>query len=884
MRKLVVIICILFVAVIAAAILYFTNLSPRDRTHHHALTAVPADAAFLVSFQNEKSFYNIFADFTIFKAIIGKKVQHELDYLHSHVLRLPDVAELTKKQTFYFSFHPSKEHINWLLTVPFKNKVELDDVRSLLTKSTQDIAAITADTTAEQLYKIQFNELEQPFYIAIKPMAAFISSNHELVLKVLDNNAAHLPASFMEELAQNERKNDNAIFNLHLNHKALYTFINNLTRTKPGNNLQLLEGLKGMSSLNMNFKNDALMFSGLSVLDQSAAAGNYIALYTHQTGIESKLNEILPANTAAYAAFSFADYRRLHSDLTNLLQRRKQLERIHNQLALIRSSKKINIDSTLLNQWGHEFASIELNTRENIGIVQLKDSIAFEQMIAPLSTAVTDHIRRFDNSNLLYYSFGDPMLPFQRSYFTVVAQYLICANTISTLEQFRDRYAAKQLLINTPRYIAFSKLQSNKANITFFIQNQNAASNLKRTLKPAFRQAYTDTTNFNFKDFYAFSYQLAGDNGNFYSNLSAQYTTEETTQLSPEWTANLSSSIHYPPRVLQYNDSTYVVITQDQADRLYAFSSGGKELWRATLSGEILGDIHQLQDNSIVLNTRERLYRFQPDGTPIKGFPIVLPHHASFGATLYRSDQNQVKFFIPAEERILAFDENGKELSEWKNKTVTGHILYDIKTTLLDGFNYVVALTDEGRFYLFNHNGSLVSLIESKQQHAFKNSFGLEITPGSPAASRMVTTDTSGTLLSIYFDKKQSITNLGSWSADHYFTTKNIQGDSIPELIFTDKNQLYTYSSSDSTLLYSHDFDAAISGQPLFFTTRRDYYAVGIATDAKLLYVMDDDGTIIKGFPMQGYPAFYYGKLKKDGHLYALISKDGHQLAAYRMD
>src|SRR5690606_26436498 len=121
-------------------------------------------------------------------------------------------------------------------------------------------------------------------------------------------------------------------------------------------------------SLNMNFKNDALMFSGLSVLDQSAAAGNYIALYTHQTGIVSKLNEILPANTAAYAAFSFADYRRLHSDLTNLLQRRKQLERIHNQLALIRSSKKINIDSTLLNQWGHEFASIELNTRENIGI------------------------------------------------------------------------------------------------------------------------------------------------------------------------------------------------------------------------------------------------------------------------------------------------------------------------------------------------------------------------------------------------------------------------------------------------------------------------------------------------------------------------------------
>lgn len=883
MRKLIIITSILFVAVVAAAILYFTSLQSNSRTQNNYLAHIPADAVFLASFQNDKSFYNIFSDFKVFEAILGKETEHELAYLHKQLLKSSDFSEPTSKQTFYFSFHPAKDQINWLLTIPFNVKLKPEEAASMLQKNLDGSGTITADTTVSALYRVKINELENPFFIAFKPGVAFFSHQRDLVRKAIDDNSAHMPASFLQGLAKNGHKNDNSILNLHLNHSELFKFVNNLIRTKPGNNLQLLEGLKGMSSLNMNFKSDALMFSGLSTLDQANAKGNYLSIYATQLAIEGELKSMLPANTAAYTSFAISDYRAFRQELTALLSKRNQLKRINDQLTLIRSSKKIDLDTALLTKWDNEFASIELNTRETLGIIKLKDSVAFEEATAKITSAVAEHIRRFDNSNLLYYSFGDPMLPFQRPYFTLVSNYLICANTISTLQQFRKQYEQKQLLINTIPFIEFSRLQANKSNVTFFIHNENAKLNIKRLLKPTFEKAYNDTTNFNFKNFQAFSYQLSGYNGTFYSNLSAKYHLADKSALQPEWTAELSSEITYPPSVWKYSDSTNVVITQDKSNRLYAFSTEGKELWRTALSGPILGSVHQLADRSLIFNTAERLYRIAPNGSPIFGFPIVFSHPASSGLTLFHVNKDYEKIFIPAEQRILGYDHNGKELPEWKNKTVKGRILFDLQTALLGEFNYIIALTN-GQIYLFNHNGSLVSLLENTNGGTFKNNFGVEVTAEDPADSRIITTDTSGILLSFYFDKKQTKTNLGKWTDQLHFTTKNIQGDSVPELIFTDDRQLYAYSSKDSTLLFNHNFNTQIAGTPLFFPAPNKTYTLGVATNAKLLYVFDDDGSIIPGFPLEGFSPFYFGRLKNDGHRYALISKDGRKLAAYKID
>lgn len=880
MRKIIIFTSILFLAVIAAAVLYFRSLHHNNRSQNRTIMHIPADAAFLVSFQNDPSFYNIFNDFEIFKAVIGTEAQHELTFLHKEVLKPSDLAELNAKQTIFFSFHPNKEKIDYLITLPFGVKINEKEAYAKLRNAIENIGQVTPDSTAEDLYKITLEELDRPFFVTFMSGAALLSFNKHLIAKALDNDEPHLSSNFIQELNENNHKNNNAIFNLHLNHDQLFKFVTDLTRVKPGNNLQLLEGLDGMSSLNMNFKSDALMFNGLSKID--ANNQSYLALYTHQKASDEEVKQLFTANTAAYSAFAFSDYRAFHKQLSQLLDKRKQLSRINDQLSLIKSSKKIDVNEDLLAEWGNEFASVELNTRENLGIIKLKDSSNFVEMIEKISSSTAENIRRFDNSNLLYYSFGDPMLPFQRPYFTIINNYMICANTISTLQHFRRQHEDRQLLINTLPYLAFNKLRSNKSNISFFINNENAARNLRSTLRAPFEKAYSDTSTFDYKNFYAISYQLSGYDGNFHSNFVAKYTLPSTTETQPIWEFVLNQEINYPPQVFTYNDSANFIITQDRSNVLYALSSDGKELWRTSLSGEILGRIQQLHDKSIIFNTKNRLYRFNINGNSLPGYPVAIPHEASYGATIFNPQQSDFKVFIPGYQRIFAYDENGKALSEWQNTTVQGNIVHDLKTALLNDYNYVIALTDIGNIYYFNHNSSLVALTESK--NTFRNTFGIEITPGIPEDSRVITTDTSGTLLSFYFNDKLTKTNLGNWSENHHFETKNILGDSVPELIFVDKKQLYVYNSKDSTLRYDHSFDTEINTRPLYFPTTNNRLVLGISSMAKLLYVFDEDGSIVNGFPVEGLPDFYYGKLKHDGHRYILLSKGDKKLAAYIID
>ncbi|QNL50358.1 hypothetical protein H8S90_01650 [Olivibacter sp. SDN3] len=880
MRKIIILTSILFVAVIAAAVLYFKSLHDNSRSQNRTIMHIPADAAFLVSFQNDQSFYNIFDDFEIFEAVIGKEAQHELTFLHKQVLKPSDLAQLIAKQTLYFSFHPTKERIGYLITIPFRVKVNEEEAYAKLNTAIRNIGQAKPDSIAENLYQVTLDELKRPFFIAFRSGTALLSFDKNLIEKALDDKEPHLSSNFIQELNENSHKNNNAIFNLHLNHDQLFKLVTDLTRVKPGNNLQLLEGLKGMSSLNMNFKSDALMFNGQSTVD--ANNQSYLALYTHQKASDEQLKEILTANTAAYAAFTFSDYPSFHNQLTQLLDKRKQLNRINDQLNLIKSSKKVDINEELLSAWDNEFASVELNTRENIGIVKLKDSSDFVKMIEKISSPAAENMRRFDNSNLLYYSFGDPMLPFQRPYFTIINNYMVCANTISTLQQYRKQYEEQRLLVNTLPYLAFNKLRSDKSNISFFINNENAARNLRRTLQVPFEKAYSDTSAFDYKNFYAFSYQLSGYNGNFYSNFIAKYSLPSTDANEPVWEFGLNQEINYPPQVFAYNDSANFIITQDQSNVLYALSSDGKELWRTSLSGEILGSIQQLPDRSIIFNTANRLYRFNTNGNSSPGFPVAIPHEASNGLTIFNPQQSDFKVFIPGYQRIFAYDENGKALSEWENKTVQGNIVHNLKTALLNDHNYIIALTDIGNIYYFNHNSSLIDVTESKNK--FKNTFSIEITPGTPEESRIITTDTSGMLLSFYFDKNLTRTNLGRWSENHHFETANLLGDSIPELIFIDKKQLHVYNSKDSTLHYDHTFDTEINTKLLYFPTTNNRKTLGISSMAKLLYVFDEDGSIIKSFPVEGLPDFYYGKLKNDGHRYVLLSKGDKKLAAYVID
>lgn len=877
MRNTIITIAILFVAVIAASVFYFTNLNRDSRSKDRLYEHVPDDAVFLVSFRHDELLDEIFSGYSIFKAIMGNDQINQLNQLRRDLLEREPLASYTQDQDILISFHPGAETVAFLVFMQLGKSANSEYLYKQISEMRADYTlAWIDDSLSHDCFSLFIPGFENPFYITAKDGIAALSFSESLIHHVFHTNTPTLSRTIVEEFRKED--DEKAPVKLHVNQKNLFGFGTSLMREKPGDYLALLDGLDGYASLYMNYKSDALMFSGFSSIDSSS---NYIALYAHQQPVAQTLKNMFPVNTASYISFGISDFPSFHSGILRLLERRKVLAQMREQHRLIENNAQVTIDEDLLPLWGDEFAVVELANRESLAIFKITDSLDFATTIEKISTSYPDGMYRLNHSNLLYYAFGDPLQAYTRPYFMLINDYFVAANHTGTLRNFRENLSLRRTLASTLGYLEFDELQANVSNIAVFVHQEHAKSSISGKLKNDILKQYNDTANFGYSNFYAWSLQLSGGAENFFANLYAKYINREAPGTTPEWTFDLNGQLAAPPFVFEYNDTSRFILAQSTSNILYAIDPDGQRLWNAQLPGPILGKAYQLRDSSIVLTTAERLYRFDTDGSPKPGFSVELPHKASYGITVYESDDG-LYIFVPAANRMLAYNADGKVLPGWRNKTLTGNVVLDVKTTAIRDIKYVVAATDIGRVYWFNHNGNLISMKEHTQ--GFQNPPGLVINDENPDQSYIVITDTIGGINRFSFGQTANQRTQGSWSSSHFFDVVNISGNATPELVFADNRQLAVYQYTDSNLVFHYDFGQEITVRPVFFPTTQGKYRIGIATVGnRLIYVFNEDGTLADGFPIEGMPSFYYGPLRHDGQPYLIVTKGDRKLYLFRL-
>lgn len=104
----------------------------------------------ITAFQNDPTTDNIFKDFEIFEAILGKQETKQLQLLKSKLLRSTALQPYVEATEIYVSFHPEKDKISTLITIPTVDKIKDVDLPALLTslekkalKSTNKIPWVT---------------------------------------------------------------------------------------------------------------------------------------------------------------------------------------------------------------------------------------------------------------------------------------------------------------------------------------------------------------------------------------------------------------------------------------------------------------------------------------------------------------------------------------------------------------------------------------------------------------------------------------------------------------------------------------------------------------------------------------------------------------------
>ena len=868
MRNTIIFTVILFIAVIAATIFYFRDVNKDHKEAVLPLKHLPENTLLVASIKNDEVTDKIFSEFEIFDAILGFNNTEKIKSFKYNVLRNENLQAALGDSEVFISFHPDKDSVNTLFAVATVDDLTEKDFTTLNNDLAQKYSIQSTDTLGQKIYSLK-DTAGTMLFATYYQKVLFASYAKNLLVSVVDKNTTHLSENQLDYFVKNNSRN--TPLSIYFAHQQYANVLKHFQRREKGIFADQFAGLAGQSAWNINYKQDALMLTGESELENTK--GNYIAIFRNQSKTTQLLYNYFPASTAVYMEYALSNKDKFSADLTEMFKEREETEKINSiKNSLADSTKTLSKFVEALNG---NFALIEQTNQTNIGFIALKDSSTWNTIKNSLTEEYNDDIRRFKTNQLLYATLGDAFKTFSRPYVTIVDHILVVANSSSVLEYYLQDYNKKNLLTGTIGFKNFEKLQGNEANITLFVHNKNASSKITNSLTSHYTRNYRDKENYGFQDFYSWSVQLSGNRNNLSSQIYAVYKSKTALGSTADWTYALENKAITRPYVFNHSDTSQFIVIQELDHTLHAIHPSGQKMWSAVISGRIVGEIQQLEDRSLVFVTdKNRLFRINTDGKTLPGFSIGIPDEPI--ATPLIADINKTKaILIPTADAVYVFDMNGNRQTNWKNEDLTGRIIGPIRTF---NENFIFATT-EGYIYWLDQSGKISKTVNIEGDVQVKY-------PLTTFNNQIFIIDNKSYLYTYSADGKLiNKVNIEETESAPIADFTNLNGSSNLQLVLLNKGTLRTYEIKDSVqTLFEHHFIKDIEDRPQYFkSSSSNQFNLGVSSrNNNLLYLFNENGTVEEGFPVEGQPLFYYGKINYNTNNYLLCMRRDHKLYAFK--
>ncbi len=513
---------ILLLAVFSVAYIYFSSLTVDSRSNDKALAGIPSDASVVFHFANDKSLYDIFKDYPVFTDITGTRRKQELSWLKDLLLNNPDLYNSTQGLKVFLSFHPDQSgHFNFLWSMPLKGNLQVSEISELIKKQSGNRSRILESSP---VIEVKNQILARPFYLSVDGGIVKGSFQQSLLLKSLDKNSKKIDREFVREINNSLNTDDDALSSLFINHNEP-GFLKTIFKQKPTGNFGLFSAFSAYSSLNLNYKSDALMFNGISRITEKH--DGYLNLFLKQTPVKNTMKRIIPYNLSNAICYGLSDYDLFNQGLKRLFEIRKESKALASQIGLIVTETGINPDRDIKKLWGNEFSNIQLSTYENLAVIKISNGRQLQFYLEPLSSFYSESVRKMNYESLFYYYFGDPLKRYSKPFFTITDNMVIISNSPATVQRFLNDYNSNRLLFHNESFLQFDQLIADQSNISFLLQFNNSRSLLGSLLAKEYSQILT-SKDYGFRNFYGLSFQLTSNTRHFFSNLYLGYKSTPT--------------------------------------------------------------------------------------------------------------------------------------------------------------------------------------------------------------------------------------------------------------------------------------------------------------------------------------------------------------------
>ena len=655
-----------------------------------------------------------------------------------------------------------------------------------------------------------------------------ISSSEDIVLEnIIRNHDLTNPKIDSDFLKIIKVADTNDPFNIFINSKNLNLLKNTIS------SLSFFKNLKN-SWISYDFKYSLEEIKMIGATRINDSINSKISILRNISPSKIKTDKIIPNSFSSFFSFTISDSERFIFNFKNYLK------------ADDLSTENINFESfNLIDEISfvedqEKFLILGISNTEQLenyfklnDIDNLKDIKKIN-----LGLDIKTLINNFDEKTSFVYA-------------ALIDNSLVITQSVSQIKKIINSKAIKDNLSSNSKYLNYKNQKSTKHS--FFWVNNNSNSK--------------DSNDYPFIGFSGVINENIALLDFDYSKLNQ---SKETNDIFTEFFLTFENEINSDPIWLKNHlNNQYDFAFQDSENHLYYYSNKGKQYWKKKIPKKIIGDINQIDIYKngrlqIIFRTEDRLYVLDRNGKEVKELSFEIDSgENNIPISIFDYEKNRnYRFLVTNDSTIEMFDSRGKKVSGFKPDTFESSIIKSPVHIRINGKDFILVQLENGELKILDRRGRDRINVDEKIQFSENSIYSYMKT--------FTTTDNQGYLVQIDLDGKISKKNL------------NITSDNLIDV----KNDNLVYISENILSIKGININLPFGrySKPKIFN-ESSRMLIGISDFSENnIYLYEDNGELIKGFPLKGNSIIDIRDSDKDGKIEVITRLDNYSIVSYELN
>ena len=425
--------------------------------------------------------------------------------------------------------------------------------------------------------------------------------------------------------------------------------------------------------------------------------------------------------------------------------------------------------------------------------------------------------------------------PVNAKWVAMFEDFFIYSETEKSLKDLINSIIDENILSSNEMYLNFKKKLANE-NSFLWIGNPNEIfNNSNKKISKSKILKLNDLEKLK-----QIAFQGIYDQGfiHVYLRINQNQEKKEKNKILNQYSFNLDSpALSNPIWIKNHLTKEMDIVVQDVNNVLYLFSNKGVLLWRKKLDSNIVGDIKQVdlyknKKIQMAFRTENKFIILDRNGKIVKPFSISLPKSKiKQPISVFDYDNNNNYRFVLAQGNLIKmYNSKGKIVKGFNFTSSNSDIINSPIHIRIKNKDYIIVQESNGNLNILDRKGN--SRINLKQKINFSKNKVYHY------LDTFTTTNNKGQLIQI--DEKGNLV-LSNLNLDN-----SHEIESNFESLITFSKNILTVKGIPITLPYGNYF------KPKLFYLNKSLYVSITEKDENKVYLFDDNGIIINGFPIFG--------------------------------